>query len=123
MTSHLYRGKIAFMLSIPNSTRSSLTRRLDARARERLPQIRGLAVRFRNPFAYVDADLTNGDTIRLCRLRYTGNADKWGFALWRPSHNDYQDSWLPTGFSPGTPEDALDTACWHLLDTHTPPPM
>jgi len=109
-------------MSIPDSVRSSLTGRLNAKALEH-PQIRGLAVRFRNPFAYVDADLTNGDSIRLCRLRYTGNANAWGFAIWRPSHNDYQDSWLPTGYSPGTPEDALDTACWHLLNNRTPPPI
>ena len=110
-------------MSIPDRTRSSLTRRLDARAREHWPQIHNLAVRFRNPFAYVDADLTNGDTTKLCRLRYTGDADRWGFSLWRASHDDYQDSLLPTGLAPGAPEDALDAACWHLINTHTPPPM
>jgi hypothetical protein len=27
------------------------------------------------------------------------------------SHDDYEDSYLPTGFMGGSPEDALDTAC------------
>jgi len=111
------------MVSILGSARSSLTGRLNARAREHWPQIHDLAIRFRNPFAYVDADLTNGDTTKLCRLRYTGDADRWGFAVWRAPHNDYQDSWLSTGYSPGTPEDALNIACWHILNIHTPPPM
>jgi len=110
------------MISIPGSTRSSLTRRLNARAREHWPQIHDLAIRFRNPFAYIDADLTNGETIKLCRLHYTGCDNTWGFEIWRAFHNDYQDFWLPTGPSPGTAEDALDTACWHRFNNHTPPP-
>ena len=107
------------MPTIPESTRSSLTWKLSQRARERWPQIQQVEVRFRNPFAYVDADLAGGDTIKLCRLRYTGYASNWGFAIWRASHNDYQDSWLPTGSPSGTPEDALDTACGLYLGDPT----
>ena len=110
------------MIPISSSTRSSLTSHLTIRAREHWPQIHNLAVRFRNPYAYVDADLTNGETIKLCRLRYTGSDSMWGFSIWRASHNDYHDSWLPTGRSVGTAEDALDTACWLYLNNHTPPP-
>jgi hypothetical protein len=29
----------------------------------------------------------------------------------RASHGDYEDSFLPTGFMGGSPEDAFDTAC------------
>jgi hypothetical protein len=46
-----------------------------------------------------------------CRLRYGGYANQWGFAIYRASHDDYQDSFLPTGMMGGTAEDALDTAC------------
>jgi hypothetical protein len=31
--------------------------------------------------------------------------------MYRASHDDYEDSYLPTGFMGGSPEDALDTAC------------
>ena len=31
--------------------------------------------------------------------------------MYRASHDDYEDSFLPTGFMGGAPEDALDTAC------------
>lgn len=34
-----------------------------------------------------------------------------GFAIYRASHNDYQDCYLPTGILSGTVKDALDTAC------------
>lgn len=33
------------------------------------------------------------------------------FAIYRASHDDYEDSYLPTGLPVGTAEDALDTAC------------
>ncbi|AXY49698.1 hypothetical protein QM787_25420 [Rhodococcus ruber] len=35
----------------------------------------------------------------------------WGFAIYRASHDDSQNSYLATGHSAGTAEDALDTAC------------
>jgi hypothetical protein len=50
-------------------------------------------------------------TLKLCRLRYTGSAHHWGFAIYRASHDDYQESIFPTGQPVGTCEDALDTAC------------
>ena len=53
----------------------------------------------------------DGEVLRLCRLRYAGSAQQWGFAIYRASHDDYEDSFLPTGFMGGSPEDALDTAC------------
>jgi hypothetical protein len=104
---------------IPESTRSSLTWKLSTRARERWPQIQQVEVRFHNPFAYVDAVLADGDTAKLCRLRYSGYASVWGFAIWRASHDDYQDSWLATGHPAGPPEEALDTACGLYLDDPT----
>lgn len=52
----------------------------------------------------------------LCRLRYGGSANRWGFAIYRASHNDYQDNILPTGQFAGSPEDALDCACGLYLN-------
>lgn len=45
------------------------------------------------------------------RPRYASSAGDWGFAIYRVSHDDYQDSFLPTGYAGGAAEDALDTAC------------
>jgi hypothetical protein len=106
------------MAKIPESTKSSLRSRLDIHARQRWPQIR-VEVRFRGGLAYVDGHLPDGDILPLCRLRYGGYANEWGFAIHRASHNDYQDSYLPTGFTAGTAEEALDTACGLYLNDPT----
>ena len=63
--------------------------------------------------------LPGGEHLRLCRLRYGGSASRWGFAIYRASHNDYQPSALPNGATAGTPEDALDTACGLYLGDPT----
>lgn len=101
---------------IPGSTKSSLRQRLDARARERWPALQEVRLRTRAGFAYIDAVLTSGDELQLCRLRYAGSARDWGFAIY---HDDYEDSYLPTGSPVGTAEDALDTACGLYLNDST----
>ena len=68
-------------------------------------------MRYRAGFAYVDGVLADGEVLKLCRLRYAGSAHMWGFAIYRASHDDYEDSYLPTGIKGGSPEDALDTSC------------
>jgi len=89
------------------------------RARERWPQIERIDTRYRAGFAYVDTHLADGETLRLCRLRYTGYANEWGFAIYRASHDDYEDSILPNGLPYGPAEDALDTACGLYLNDPT----
>ena len=63
----------------PASTKASLTQRLNARARERWPDLSGVEVRFRANFAYVDGREADGTVLKLCRLRYGGTAHLWGF--------------------------------------------
>ena len=99
------------MAKIPDSTQNSLTYRVHLRARERWPALAKVDVRFRAGFAYLDGVTTDGEILKLCRLRYGGSASSWGFAIYRASHDDYDDSYLPNGYSAGTPEEALDTAC------------
>ena len=53
----------------------------------------------------------DGEVLQLCRLRYVGYANQWGFAIYRASHEDYEDSLPPHRLPSGTAEDALDTAC------------
>ena len=109
------------MAAPPTSTKTSLQQRLSARARDRWPQLAGVDVRFRGTFAYVSAEMPDGESMPLMRLRYGGSAARWGFAVYLASKDGYQDSVLPTGDLAGAPEDALDTACG-LYPSVTPPP-
>jgi hypothetical protein len=104
------------MKAPPESTKGSLTARLNRHARDRWPQLAGIDVRFRANFAYVDGRDGDGTVLKLCRLRYGGSAHLWGFAIHRASHDDYDDSYLPTGRPLGTAEDAFDCACNLYLD-------
>jgi hypothetical protein len=103
----------------PDSAKTSLEQRLRARARERWPQIASLHLRHRGNFSYVDATLTDATTFKLCRLRYAGSASQWQFAIYRASHDDYDESIFPTGLPVGTCQDALDTACGLYLNDPT----
>jgi hypothetical protein len=107
------------MARIPPSTQTSLWQRLSAHAEQRWPQIERIDIRYRTGFAYIDATLSDGDTLKLCRLRYGGSAHQWGFAIYRASHDDYEDSYLPSGYPVGTAEKALDTACGLYLGDPT----
>jgi hypothetical protein len=99
------------MATPPQSTKDSLGQRLRAHARSRWPALTEVDVRFRGAFAYVTGHLANGTTLPLCRLRYTGYANQWGFAIYLASKDGYEDSILPSGFPVGSAEDALDCAC------------
>ena len=67
-------GSITAMAAPPTSTKTSLQQRLSARARHRWPQLAGVDVRFRGAFAYVTANMPDGDSMPLMRLRYGGSA-------------------------------------------------
>jgi hypothetical protein len=106
------------MAAPPSSTKTSLNQRLTAHARAHWPQLSGVAVRFRGNFAYIDGHFDDGETMPLCRLRYGGSASRWGFAIYRASHNDYEDNFLPSGQMAGSPEEALDCACSLYVTDH-----
>ena len=107
------------MATYPDSTKTSLGQRLRARARDRWPDLASVSVRHRATFSYVDGVLPDGTVLKLCRLRYIGSAHHWRLAIYRASHDDYQDSIFPTDLPIGTCEDALDTACGLYLGDHT----
>jgi hypothetical protein len=111
--------KMTGMVTIPDSTKTSLQQRLSEHARHRWADLTEVQVRYRAGFAYVDGILADGEVLRLCRLRYAGSARDWGFAIYRASHEDYEDSYLPTGYRGGPAEDALDTACGLYLGNPT----
>ena len=107
------------MATPPESTKTSLGQRLSAHARERWPALVRVNVRHRGAFAYIDGQLADETTLPLCRLRYGGYANQWGFAIYLASKDGYEDSTLPTGQFAGAPEDALDCACGLYLNDPT----
>src|SRR5512144_2796860 len=100
----------------PASTKTSLGQRLREHTRARWTPLSAVQVRFRGHFAYADGQLPDGEVLPLCRLRYGGYASSWGFAIYPASHDDYQDSVLPSRSAAGSPEEALDCACGLYLN-------
>jgi len=107
------------MASPPESTKTSLRQRLQARARDRWPKLAEVTTRHHGAFAYVSGRLADGTTLPLFRLRYAGSASTWGFAIYLASKDGYENSILPSGYPAGTPEEALDCACGLYLSDHT----
>jgi hypothetical protein len=101
-----------------DTVKTALSHRLQAHQTARWPQLTGLNLRFRGEYAYIDAN-EDGDLWPLCRLRYTGDPDHWGFAIHLASRDGYEDSVLPHGQPVGTPEQALDCACGLYLGDPT----
>ena len=107
---------MVLMAAPPESTKNSVLQRLTAHARDRWPQVKDLEVRYRGQFFYVQAELADGTTQPLIRLRYGGSAHHWGFGLYLASSDKYENQILPSGFPTGSPEEALDCACDLYLD-------
>jgi hypothetical protein len=97
-----------------------------------------LAIRFRGQFCYIDAYIEPGPPppnspsrdwpetreqylerlrntpIHLCRLRYFGNEERWGFAFYTYSHERYEFSAFPSGEFLGPPAEAFSAAAIYL---------
>jgi hypothetical protein len=99
------------MPAIPESTRSSLILRLLDHAGKNWPQLKKVQARYRGSFACITGVLPGGGQIPLFRLRYGGSAHSFGFAIYSPARDRYQDAILLTGLPIGSPQQALDTAC------------
>ena len=92
-----------------------------------------LEFRFRHQFCYVDAysepsvppdwppkdwhetrqqhiDRLRKTPTHLCRLRFFGDEEQWGFAFYAYSSEKYELSILPSGDFYGTPEEAMEAA-------------
>jgi hypothetical protein len=110
--------------AIPESTRSSLILRLLDHAGHNWPQLTKVQARYRGSFAYITGVLSSGEQIPPFRLRYGGSAHSFGFAIYSPARDRYEDAVLLTGLPIGSPQEALDTACTvHLAAArHEPEP-
>ena len=99
------------MPAIPESTRSSILLRLLDQAEKKWPQLAKVQARYHGSFAYITGVLPGGEQIPLFRLRYGGSAHSFGFAIYSPARDRYEDAVLLTGLPIGSPQEALDTAC------------
>jgi hypothetical protein len=99
------------MPAIPESTRSSIILRLLDHAEHNWPQLAKVQARYHGSFAYITGVLPGGEQIPLFRLRYGGSAHSFGFAIYSPARDRYEDAVLLTGLPIGSPQEALDTAC------------
>ncbi len=94
-------------------------------------------VRFRGKFCYIDAYIEpylpddydpelfgksreerlehlRNFPIHLCRLRYSGNDDKWTMAYYSNSKEKYDPCFFDNGTFHGTPEEAFDASSMYL---------
>ena len=112
------------MPAIPESTRSSILLRLLDHTEKHWPQLAKVQARYHGSFAYITGVLPGGEQIPLFRLRYGGSAHSFGFAIYSPARDRYEDAVLLTGLPIGSPQEALDTACTvHLAAPgHQPDP-
>ena len=124
-----YGGK-----KIPENVRRRTEERIRRYAEQHFAgRYTSLDIRFRGQFCYIDAyqepedlpgwpppdwpetreemleRLRNTPT-HLCRLRYFGDENKWGFAFYTYSNEKYELSVFPNGEFFGTPEEAFATA-------------
>jgi hypothetical protein len=104
-------GTMRHMPAIPESTRSSIIVRLLDHAEHNWPQLAKVQARYHGSFAYITGVLPGGEQIPLFRLRYGGSAHSFGFAIYSPARDRYEDTVLLTGLPIGSPQEALDTAC------------
>ncbi len=98
-----------------------------------------LDIRFRSHFCYIDAykepnlapgfpppdfpesreeylERIRNNPIHLCRLRYFGDEEGWGFAFYTYSNQKYELSVLNNGDFYGTPEEAFSSSAMYLED-------
>ena len=96
-----------------------------------------IEVRFRSHFCYIDAytepvlapgwppadwpetreefiERMRNMPTHLCRLRYFGDEESWGFAFFAYSSEKYELSVFPNGEFRGTPEDAFQASGMYL---------
>jgi len=104
--------------AIPMLVRREIEDRLRAHSRASFDALGyRLEIRFRGPFCYLDAAKegeagdgasAGGESLHLCRLRFSGDADRWSFAFYAYSAERYEPAVFPSGEWLGRPEDAFD---------------
>jgi len=104
---------------IPPPIIASLSRRLQKHAKAKWPACKGIAVRSRGLYAYVDVESPESSELEpFCRLRYLGNVESWEFAYFTWSRQGYELSVLDNGLPFGSPEDCFDAAALPAFGFH-----
>ncbi len=118
---------------IPKAVQDALRARLEAHVRKRWKsRCRGIIVRFRGAYAYIDAFAVNrwympGTTPdqkartdatpnHLCRLGYLSHPDLWEYAFYKYSDEKYALSVVASGSFHATPEQAFDCSASVYLE-------
>lgn len=97
---------------------------VDHHASTRWPALEEVTISWRGSYGYLIGYLSanDEDQIKLCRIQYLGDPERWAFAIWQASTDSYTDSVLLNGQPTGQPTLALDTACTlYLSNTDTCP--
>jgi hypothetical protein len=120
---------------IPETVQRRTAERIRRHAERHFPgQYTKLDIRFRGQFCYIDAyrepeplgpnwpppdwpetreehlERLRTTPVHLCRLRYFGDDERWGFAFYTYSHERYQLSIFPSGEFLGPPEEAFQVS-------------
>ncbi len=122
---------------IPDAKKREVTQRINKFAAENYAgKYTRLDIRFRGQFCYIDAytepvvaegwppedwpetreemiEHLRNTPVHLCRLRYFGG-DKWGFAFYTYSGENYELAMFPDGSFSGIPEDAFAASAMYL---------
>ena len=77
-------------------------------------------IRHHGTFSYVDATLADGTMLKLCLLRHACAASQWQFAIYRASHDEYDESVFPPGLPVGTCQDASTPPVASISTTPSP---
>jgi hypothetical protein len=120
---------------IPDTMKARVERRIRHHAERHFAgSYTRLEIRFRGQFCYIDAytepsppgpgwpppgssetreemmERLRTTPTHLCRLRYFGDEERWGFAFYTYSHERYELSMFPSGEFLGPPEEAFDVS-------------
>ncbi len=125
-------------VKVPATIQTRITKRIEAfAAAQYAGKYTRLGIRFRGAFCYIDVykepdppgdyvpfnetreeyvERLRNMPVHLCRLRYFGDEDSWGFAFYTYSHEKYELCYLDNGTFYGSPEEAFRTAAVYLCD-------
>ncbi|GAA3561353.1 hypothetical protein GCM10022222_51390 [Amycolatopsis ultiminotia] len=108
------------MASPPESTKTSLRQRLQARVRDRWPVLASVTTRHHGAFAYISGHLADDTVLPLFRLRYNGSATTGGSPSIWPAETATKTPSCPAA-TPPEPQKKPWTAPAGYTSTTLPP--
>jgi hypothetical protein len=92
-------------------TRNTVTSRITTHVTAGWPRLGEPVITWRGRHCYVAAQLPgHREPTPILRLRYQGDPDQWGTAIYKASTGQCSETELPSSFGPatGTPEEGID---------------